>query len=92
MLRRYGTLRKPANALRTLGVETAVCAGQVFLDRSTQGIVGRAKGWRAAGGLERRRLPDQGLLSMPPGSGLLRRARARTWGNGAVAAGRLNGR
>jgi N-acetylglucosaminyl-diphospho-decaprenol L-rhamnosyltransferase len=93
ILRRYGVLRKPSNALRTIGAELAVCAGQVFLDRSAKGIVGRAKGWRAARGLEHRRLPEHGLVSFPTSSGLLRRARRRGWGKSAPRdAERLNSR
>lgn len=80
MLRRYGIMRNPANAVRTLGSEAAVCAGQVLLDHTAKGIVGRAKGWRAAAGLDPRELPPGGLSGLPLRTSLLRRARRRLWG------------
>ncbi|MFN8161809.1 MAG: glycosyltransferase family 2 protein [Solirubrobacterales bacterium] len=82
MLRRYGVMRNPSNALRTLGSEAAICAGQVVLDHTFRGIVGRLRGWRDARGLERRELPAEGLSTVPVPSGLLRRARRRLGGRG----------
>ena len=46
--------------IETICSEAAVCAGQVLLDHSAKGIVGRVKGWRAAAGLEQRELPRTG--------------------------------
>ena len=54
MLRRYGVMRHPRLALRALATETALCAGQLLVDRTAQGIGGRLRGWRDAAGLEGR--------------------------------------
>jgi GT2 family glycosyltransferase len=58
MLRRYGVLKRPSSAARTLLIETTICAGQVVLDRTLKGAAGRLRGWRDAAGLSRRPLPD----------------------------------
>ena len=60
MLRRYGVMSRPRLALRALACEGALCAGQVLLDRTAQGMRGRLRGWRDGGGLpphEPRRRP-----------------------------------
>jgi GT2 family glycosyltransferase len=54
MLRRYGVMSKPRDAVRVLASEGAVCAGQILMDRATQGLRGRLRGWRDAAGLDRR--------------------------------------
>ena len=77
MLRRYGIMRSPAKVIETICSEAAVCAGQVVLDHSAKGIVGRVKGWRAAAGLEQRELPPNGLIELPLGARLARRLRGR---------------
>jgi len=46
MLRRYGVMSQPARALRTLACETAICTGQLLMDRTARGITGRLRGWR----------------------------------------------
>jgi GT2 family glycosyltransferase len=54
MLRRYGVMSRPGDALRVLATEGALCAGQLLRDRTGAGLRGRLRGWRAAAGLERR--------------------------------------
>jgi GT2 family glycosyltransferase len=78
LVRRYGVMRRPANALRTLAGEAAICAGQLLLDRTAAGIVGRRRGWRAAGGLPPLEAPDNGMLELPVGRALRRRIGDRT--------------
>ena len=77
MLRRYGVMRNPANAIRALASEAGVCAGQLALDRTAKGVVGRARGWHAAAKLERRELPANGLLKLSLFGRLSRRAHRR---------------
>jgi N-acetylglucosaminyl-diphospho-decaprenol L-rhamnosyltransferase len=78
LLRRYGVLRHPRGALRTLAVEGAVCLGQLARDRTLSGARGRLAGWREGGGLEPRSAPAQGLLEIGLGEQLrLRRERRR---------------
>jgi N-acetylglucosaminyl-diphospho-decaprenol L-rhamnosyltransferase len=77
MLRRYGVADKPGDAARTLLCEMAICAGQLILDRTTQGALGRVRGWRAGGGLPVRQLPSEALIESSLGSGLRRRLRRR---------------
>lgn len=52
MLRRYGVMSQPARALRALACETAICAGQLLMDRTARGVGSRLRGWRAAAGLK----------------------------------------
>lgn len=78
LLRRYGVMRSPAGALRTLAVEGAISAGQIARDRTLTGVRGRLAGWRAGGGLEQRRAPRDGLLELSLSEQLrLRRNRRR---------------
>ena len=79
MLRRYGIMRKPANAVRAIASEAGVCAGQLALDHTAKGVVGRARGWHAAAGLGRRELPANGLINLSLIDRLSRRARGRVW-------------
>ena len=64
MLRRYGVMSRPRDAVRVLATEGAICAGQLLMDRSTAGLRGRLRGWREGGGppggpgLDRSRLLD----------------------------------
>jgi GT2 family glycosyltransferase len=51
MLRRYGVLRDPRLALRALGCEGAIVAGQLLRDRTAQGVTGRLRGYRDGAGL-----------------------------------------
>src|SRR6185369_15210979 len=53
MLRRYGVMRNPRLALRALACEAAISAGQLVKDRTSQGLTGRLRGYRAGAGLPR---------------------------------------
>jgi N-acetylglucosaminyl-diphospho-decaprenol L-rhamnosyltransferase len=77
MLRRYGVMSQPRPALRALACEAAICAGQLLLDRSAEGIRGRLRGWRDGGGLERRELGQAELLDVSPREALRMRLRRR---------------
>ena len=78
LARRYGILRSPLGAARTLLREAVVCAGQILLDRTFSGTAGRIRGWRAGGSLPARPLPATGLLELPARAALLRAFRRRT--------------
>ena len=78
VLRRYGVMRNPRPALRTLAVEGAICAGQLLRDRTTAGLRGRLRGWREAGGLNRRPIPDDALLDLSLREALTLRKRRRS--------------
>jgi GT2 family glycosyltransferase len=77
MLRRYGIGRNPADAVKTLLCEAAICAGQLALDRTARGALGRARGWHAAAGLPTRRLPSEALIEPSLPAALRRRLRRR---------------
>jgi GT2 family glycosyltransferase len=77
MLRRYGVMSKPRPALRALACEATICAGQLLLDRSAEGISGRLRGWRDGGGLERRELGQAELLDVSQREALRMRQRRR---------------
>jgi N-acetylglucosaminyl-diphospho-decaprenol L-rhamnosyltransferase len=77
MLRRYGITAQPRLALRALACEGALCAGQLLRDRTAAGLRGRLRGWRAAGGLERRPIPAEALLDLSAGEALALRRRRR---------------
>ncbi len=76
MLRRYGVMRKPSHAARTLLCEAAICAGQIALDHTTSGVRGRIRGWREAANLPLHPIPD-GLTELPLRDSLVRRLRRR---------------
>jgi N-acetylglucosaminyl-diphospho-decaprenol L-rhamnosyltransferase len=76
MLRRYGVMGRPRDALRVLAAEGAICAGQMVRDRTAEGLRGRLRGWRDAGGLPGRRAAAEGLSDLTLREALaLRRAR-----------------
>jgi N-acetylglucosaminyl-diphospho-decaprenol L-rhamnosyltransferase len=77
MLRRYGVMSQPRQALRALACEGALCAGQLLLDHSAKGIGGRLRGWRDGGGLERRELDGAALLDLTAREALALRRRRR---------------
>jgi GT2 family glycosyltransferase len=77
MLRRYGVMARPGAALRVLGTEGAVVAGQVLRDRTAAGLRGRLRGFRAGAGLERRDLGAAPLLEIRAGAAIARRRRRR---------------
>jgi GT2 family glycosyltransferase len=76
MLRRYGVMSRPGEALRVLAAEGAICAGQMLKDRTAKGLGGRLRGWRDARGLPPRAAVAEGLGDLSLGEALaLRRAR-----------------
>jgi N-acetylglucosaminyl-diphospho-decaprenol L-rhamnosyltransferase len=76
MLRRYGVMSRPRDAARVLATEGAICAGQLLMDRTGQGIAGRLRGWRQGGGLSTHDLNGAGLLAISAREALaLRRQR-----------------
>lgn len=77
MLRRYGVMSRPGDALRVLAVEGAICAGQLVKDRTTRGLKGRLRGWRNGAGLELRQVGEDGLLEISPREALALRRRRR---------------
>jgi N-acetylglucosaminyl-diphospho-decaprenol L-rhamnosyltransferase len=77
MLRRYGVLRSPRPALRTLACEGALCAGQLLKDRTAAGLKGRLRGWRDAAGLEPRSIDSVPLLEISGREALALRRRRR---------------
>jgi GT2 family glycosyltransferase len=77
LLRRYGVMRRPRLAVHVLACEAALCAGQLFGDRTIRGASGRLRGWRAARGLDRRPLPSEGLMPLSLRVALSRRMQRR---------------
>jgi N-acetylglucosaminyl-diphospho-decaprenol L-rhamnosyltransferase len=76
MLRRYGVMRHPGMALRTLACEGAICAGQLLRDRTVSGLSGRLRGWRDGAGGDRRDADGAPLLDLSAREALaLRRLR-----------------
>jgi len=61
MLRRYGVMSRPRDAVRVLATEGAICAGQLLRDRTAAGLRGRVRGWREGGSDDRRDI-DRGTL------------------------------
>ncbi len=64
MLRRYGITADPRLAIRAIGCEGALCAGQLLKEHTTAGLKGRVAGWRAAAGLERHDVDGVPLLDI----------------------------
>jgi N-acetylglucosaminyl-diphospho-decaprenol L-rhamnosyltransferase len=77
LLRRYGILSDPRRAPRALAGELVISAGQLVVDGNAAGIAARLRGWRAAGSLPRRRLPDDALSDISLPAALRRRASRR---------------
>jgi N-acetylglucosaminyl-diphospho-decaprenol L-rhamnosyltransferase len=77
MLRRYGVMTRPRDALRVLAAEGALCAGQLVIDRTAKGLGGRLRGWRDGGGLDRREIDKTTLLEASLREALRRRRRRR---------------
>jgi GT2 family glycosyltransferase len=73
MLRRYGVMSRPRLALRALACEGAICAGQLLIDHTAQGIGGRLRGWRDGDGLEPREVDGAPLLDISARQALARR-------------------
>jgi len=78
MMRRYGVLSRPGRALRALAAETALCAGQLAIDRTAKGIGGRLHGWRDGAGLDRRPIDESRLLDLSLREALALRRRRRS--------------
>jgi N-acetylglucosaminyl-diphospho-decaprenol L-rhamnosyltransferase len=77
MLRRYGVMTQPRLALRALATEVVICAGQLTVDRTTSGMSGRLRGWRAGATLPRRVIPSGSTEDVPLWEALRRRAARR---------------
>jgi N-acetylglucosaminyl-diphospho-decaprenol L-rhamnosyltransferase len=78
MLRRYGVMSRPEQAVRVLAAEGVLCAGQVVKDHTAAGLRGRLRGWRDGGGLERREADRSALLDVSLREALrMRRQRRR---------------
>jgi hypothetical protein len=75
MLRRYGVLREPQRAARTVVAESVISIGQLVLDRNGAGIRGRINGWRAARSLPIRSVPEGSALELRLHEALTRRYR-----------------
>jgi N-acetylglucosaminyl-diphospho-decaprenol L-rhamnosyltransferase len=77
MLRRYGVMLRPRDAVRALVAEGVICAGQIVRDRTAAGLRGRVRGFREGGGLKLRGVPGEpALADLSLGEALaLRRAR-----------------
>jgi N-acetylglucosaminyl-diphospho-decaprenol L-rhamnosyltransferase len=78
MLRRYGVMSRPRDAIRVLAAEGALCAGQLIADHTAKGIAGRLRGWRDGDGLERRTATDTDLLDISLREALSLRRRRRS--------------
>jgi N-acetylglucosaminyl-diphospho-decaprenol L-rhamnosyltransferase len=77
MLRRYGVMSRPRDAIRVLAAEGALCAGQLVRDRTAAGLRGRLRGWRDGGGVARRRIDQAALLDVSLREALRMRRRRR---------------
>jgi GT2 family glycosyltransferase len=77
MLRRYGVMRDPALALRSLVCEGAICAGQLLRDRTAQGLRGRLRGYRDGADLPHREVGSAPLLNLTAREALALRRRRR---------------
>jgi GT2 family glycosyltransferase len=86
LLRRYGVMSRPRDAVRALAAEGVICAGQLATGRTAKGLGGRLRGWRDAAGLERRELDEDALLDISLREALELRRRRR-----AEPAGRAGG-
>jgi GT2 family glycosyltransferase len=73
MLRRYGVMSRPRDAARVFATEGAICAGQLLLDRTGEGLAGRIRGWRDGGPADRPDLDGVGLLEISARAALGRR-------------------
>ena len=78
MLRRYGVMRHPRQALRALACEGALCAGQLLRDRTARGLAGRWRGWRDAAGLPPRNADGAPLLDVTSREALALRRKRRS--------------
>jgi N-acetylglucosaminyl-diphospho-decaprenol L-rhamnosyltransferase len=77
MLRRYGVVRDPRVALRAMAGEAAIGAGQLLRDRTSKGITGRLRGFRAGAGLPHREVGAAPLLEISAREAMALRRRRR---------------
>lgn len=78
VLRKWSVLGSPTRTLRVFASDSAICAGQLALDRTLAGVRGRRDGFAAAGNVPRERYPDDVLAGTPLSSGrLVRRLNRR---------------
>jgi GT2 family glycosyltransferase len=77
MLRRYGVMRDPRLALRTLACEGAICGGQLLRDHTAQGLRGRLRGYRDGAGGAAREVGSAPLLDLSAREALALRQRRR---------------
>ena len=77
MLRRYGVMSRPRDAVRVLAIEGAICAGQLLKDRTAAGLRGRLRGWRDGGNAATLNVGDAALLEISGREALELRRRRR---------------
>ncbi|HEV7482176.1 MAG TPA: glycosyltransferase family 2 protein [Solirubrobacterales bacterium] len=77
MLRRYGVMSRPRDAVRVLATEGALCAGQLLQDRTAAGLRGRLRGWREGGGVATPDVGNARLLDISARKALALRRRRR---------------
>jgi N-acetylglucosaminyl-diphospho-decaprenol L-rhamnosyltransferase len=77
MLRRYGVMSRPGDAVRVLATEGVICAGQLLKDRTAAGLRGRVRGWREGGGAPELDSVATGLLEISGREALALRRRRR---------------
>jgi N-acetylglucosaminyl-diphospho-decaprenol L-rhamnosyltransferase len=75
LLRAYGFGKQPGLLARAIAVESAICAGQVVFQRTTQGARARLRGWRAGRRATPRSVPGDGLLDISAREALALRQR-----------------
>jgi GT2 family glycosyltransferase len=77
MLRRYGVMSQPRDAVRVLATEGAISAGQLLMDHTAKGLRGRLRGWGDGAGGEARELDRGALLDISAREALALRRRRR---------------
>jgi N-acetylglucosaminyl-diphospho-decaprenol L-rhamnosyltransferase len=78
MLRVYGFGRRPALLARAIAAEAVICAGQIAAERTSTGLRGRVRGWRAGRKAPRRTAPENGLSPISLREALALRRRRRS--------------
>jgi hypothetical protein len=61
-LRKYGIMRHPSLALKTVASDGIAALAQAIADRTLAGTWGRIEGWRAGGPVERLEPPVEALV------------------------------
>ena len=77
MLRRYGVMSRPRDAVRVLAAEGAICAGQLLMDRTAAGLRGGCAAGATAAALDARELDRAALLDITAREALALRRRRR---------------